>query len=189
MRCEKRKKWPSFDSPGISLRIAVMVAIVVASTLVLRFCGHLLIRANELGRNCFQLPPYDCKRRHFKIAMVTLSDDAESIPDRSFEGIMKMVEPNKRNYAYKHGYDFIDATIVLDMQRPPSWSKVLAVRAFLPHYDWVFWNDADSLVTNPDIALEDILYSIAGNMEYERMPNFILTKDVTGVNADFGGLK
>lgn len=38
-------------------------------------------------------------------------------------------------------------------------------------------------MTNPDIALEDILYSIMGNMEYERMPNFILTKDVTGVNA------
>ncbi|KAH9321812.1 hypothetical protein KI387_016451, partial [Taxus chinensis] len=183
MKREKKKKWPRFDSQGVSLRIAITVLIVIASTLVLLSCGHLLIRANEFGRNCFQFPPHDCKRRQFKIAMVTLSDESDSIPDRSFEGIMKMVEPNKRNYAHRHGYDFIDASIVLDRQRPPSWSKILAVRAFLPDYDWIFWNDADSLVTNPDITLEDILYSVSGNMEYEKMPNFILTKDVTGVNA------
>jgi len=30
----------------------------------------------------------------------------------------------------------------LDKERPPSWSKILAVRKSLPHYDWVFWNDA-----------------------------------------------
>lgn len=191
MKDEKKKKitrLPVFESHGIALPIVIMLGTVIASAVVLRSCGHLLARANVLGRKCFQMPnnnddPCDYRRRKFRIAMVTLSDESDGIPDRSFEGVMKAVEPNKRSYAEKHGYDFIDATYVLDRRRPPSWSKILAVRTHLPHYDWMFWNDADSLVTNPDITLEDILYSIVGNMEYEKMPHFILTKDVTGVNA------
>lgn len=191
MKDEKKKKskrLPVFESPGIALPIVIMVGTLIASAVVLCSCGHLLARANVLGRECFQIPnnnddSCDYRRRKFRIAMVTLSDESDSISDRSFEGVMKAVEPNKRSYAEKHGYDFIDATYVLDRRRPPSWSKILAVRTHLPHYDWMFWNDADSLVTNPDISLEDILYSIVGNMEYEKMPNFILTKDVTGVNA------
>lgn len=74
--------------------------------------------------------------------MVTCSDGSARIPGRSFEGVMELVTPNKKAYVAKHGYEFIDASVLLDPIRPPSWSKVLAVKEHLPKYDWVFWNDA-----------------------------------------------
>jgi hypothetical protein len=80
--------------------------------------------------------------RSYKFAMVTCSDGSRINPQRSFEGLMELVTPNKRSYVARHGYEFVDASDVLDKERPPSWSKILAVKKNLPHYDWVFWNDA-----------------------------------------------
>jgi mannan polymerase II complex MNN10 subunit len=74
--------------------------------------------------------------------MVTCQDDGNRNPGRSFEGLSQLVTPNKLSYAKRHGYRFIDASPLLDRSRPPSWSKILAVRHHLAHYDWVFWNDA-----------------------------------------------
>ncbi|CAM6016362.1 unnamed protein product [Sphagnum balticum] len=121
--------------------------------------------------------------RSYRFAMVTCSDGSRTNPQRSFEGLMELVTPNKRSYVARHGYEFVDASDVLDKERPPSWSKILAVRKSLPHYDWVFWNDADSVVTNPAISLEEIIHSVVGDTEPNNMPDFIITKDVTGVNA------
>lgn len=105
-------------------------------------------RANDLGRQCTSMhlnrhaEPSSPPRR---FAMVTCSDGSNTNPQRSFEGLMDLVTPNKRSYVERHGYDFIDASDVLDRGRPPSWSKILAVSKHLPHYDWVFWNDVVSL--------------------------------------------
>ncbi|EFJ20553.1 hypothetical protein SELMODRAFT_443878 [Selaginella moellendorffii] len=148
--------------------------------------GVLLLRANDLGRQCVaassssMIPP---SSRTYRFAMVTCSDGSSSVPHRSFEGLMELVTPNKRAYVDLHGYDFIDASDCLDRSRPPSWSKILAVRKHLASYEWVFWNDADSLVTNPTISLEDIVNSVVGDVEFQDMPDFIVTEDVTGVNA------
>lgn len=64
---------------------------------------------------------------------------------RSFSGVGKTVAGNKEAYAARMGYVFVDAGGMVDHSRPPSWSKILAVRSQLPNYDWVFWNDAVSL--------------------------------------------
>jgi mannan polymerase II complex MNN10 subunit len=61
------------------------------------------------------------------------------------------VEPNKRGYVLRHGYAYIDASSSLDPSRPPSWSKILAVRKHLPDFDWVFWND----VVSDDASWDD----------------------------------
>lgn len=161
-----------------------LLAVSIVSLFLVHGTGVVLFRANNLGRQCFETPIEDRDSlKRFKIAMVTCSDESGTNPKRSFQGLMKLVEPNKRSYAERHGYDFIDESDIVDKTRPPSWSKILAVRKNLPKYDWIFWNDADSLVTNPNINLEDVLYSITGNMDYEDMPDFIVTEDVTGVNA------
>eukprot|EP00249_Psilotum_nudum_P006590 c19912_g1_i2 orf=218-967(+) len=141
-------------------------------------------RANHLGRLCLDVKPKgERNSRNSKFAMVTCTDGASSIPGRSFEGLMELVTPNKRSYAEKHGYDFVDASYLIDKSRPPSWSKIISVRQHLANYDWVFWNDADSVVTNPTIALEDIVHSVVGDTKFEEMPSFLVTEDVTGVNA------
>ncbi|KAH7288561.1 hypothetical protein KP509_31G031500 [Ceratopteris richardii] len=166
--------------------VILVIIMIVLSAILIYGSGLLLERANFLGRQCVDLKV--SKQRHssaskFKFAMVTCQDGGKGVPGRSFEGLADLVSPNKRSYAKRHGYDFIDASSLLDRSRPPSWSKILAVRKHLPHYDWVFWNDADSLVTNPTIALDDIIDSIVGSIDFENMPDFIVTEDVTGINA------
>lgn len=82
-----------------------------------------------------------------RIAIVSFSDEERGATGgerRSFRGVMEAVRGNKRAYAERMGYDFFDARNLVDPSRPPSWSKILAVRSQLPYYDWVFWNDAVS---------------------------------------------
>lgn len=74
----------------------------------------------------------------------------------------KVVQPgidNKRDYCHEHGYDFICATESLDKSRPVAWSKILLVQKALenPSYKWVFWSDAESLITNKALTVEDII--------------------------------
>lgn len=64
---------------------------------------------------------------------------------------------NKERYAARHGYGFAGYSHSLDPSRPPYVSKLAAIRAQLPGYDWVFWTDADSLVMNPLVRLESII--------------------------------
>ncbi|KAJ7297506.1 hypothetical protein O6H91_03G049100 [Diphasiastrum complanatum] len=179
----KQNRCPSpFGSVKPAVR-PVLILLLLCSFLVYG-SEILLIHANDFGRQCTDLMQASKQTaKQFKFAMVTCSDGASTIPQRSFEGIIELVTPNKKRYVQRHGYDFIDASDLLDRARPPSWSKIIAVRKYLPNYDWIFWNDVDSLVTNPSIALEDIIGSIAGNANFEDMPDFIVTEDVTGVNA------
>ena len=80
--------------------------------------------------------------------------------------------PNKRRYCRHHGYEFIERTDGFDPSRPPSWSKVLFVKEQLPHFDWLFWTDADSLVMNNSMRLERFI---------EEGCDMVLTHDDFGV--------
>jgi len=140
-----------------SVRLLRALLLLIGSLLLLCFLcfygpGLLLTRANELGRQCIELRkswPYNNKNQyhqhhphHNRFALVTCSDGLTTIPQRSFEGMMELITPNRKRYVERHGYQFIDASGTLDKDRPPSWSKILAVKTHLSAYDWVFWNDA-----------------------------------------------
>lgn len=167
-------------------KYSILGGLLAALLLVgLVFCSEaLFIRANAMGRQCLDINHMReqsvNRQSKEKFAIVTSTDGGGKIPGRSFDGLMALVAPNKENYARRHGYTFINASNTLDKSRPPSWSKILAVRKHLPDFDWVFWNDVDSLVTNPEISLEDIIDSAVGSTA---LPDLIITKDVTGVNA------
>jgi hypothetical protein len=100
-----------------------------------------------------------------------------SLADKEFSGIAEISSPNKQRYAAKHGYEFICADHLIDASRSASWNKVLwivrSMRVQMP--DWIFWTDADSLVMNGEIRLEDII----GDGEHD----LIITKDENGLNA------
>jgi glycosyltransferase involved in cell wall biosynthesis len=81
---------------------------------------------------------------------------------------------NKQQYADRHGYDVIVDGDVIDETRPTSWSKLLAMRKYLPYYDYLFYVDADTLVTNPELKLEDIV-----DYGYDQ----ILAADRNGLNC------
>jgi glycosyltransferase involved in cell wall biosynthesis len=85
-----------------------------------------------------------------KIAVVTLFT-----PEIAAYG--ELAARNKRDYATIQGYDLICHRATLDQSRPPAWSKVLAILRELPKYDWVFWTDADALIMNHGIRLEDLI--------------------------------
>jgi mannan polymerase II complex MNN10 subunit len=65
---------------------------------------------------------------------------------------------NKRAYAARHGYEVRCYRDVFDPCRYASWGKLVAIdRAFDEGFDAVFWTDADSLITNYSIKLEDLI--------------------------------
>ncbi|KAK8935763.1 hypothetical protein KSP39_PZI013287 [Platanthera zijinensis] len=193
---------PSLCAPSAALlrrrRLHILLLTLFSFLLLLAFlssCSAVLRRANDFGRRCIPhrsdfsgLFTPDANRS-MSIAMITFSEEGggdgerRATRRRSFSGVMAAVGGNKRAYAARMGYDFIDARDLVDPSRPPSWSKVLAVRSQLPSHDWVFWNDADTVVTNPDISLEDILGAVIGQEASDISPDLVVTEDVNGINA------
>lgn len=68
-----------------------------------------------------------------------------------------LTNPSKAEYCRRWGYTFECAERSLDTTRHPSWSKILHVRNLLDDYDWVFWLDADALIMNPGVPIEDLI--------------------------------
>lgn len=78
--------------------------------------------------------------------------------DNKFFEAGKITAQNKFNYAMKHGYNFhvfrSDYQIYKD---PVSWYKIEWMEKHLSEYDYIFWSDADVLITNSDIKIEDLI--------------------------------
>ncbi|KAL6911476.1 hypothetical protein ACP4OV_000281 [Aristida adscensionis] len=171
--------------------LLLLLPLVLLLFFVLHPIPSLLRRANSLGRRC--LPPaadrllLPVPGPRLSLVIVTLSDEGAggvSSPGRSFRGVLAASVRNKRAYAAAHGYGLaVLPAAAVDTRRPPSWSKVLALREHLHRNHWLFWNDADTLVTNPDIPLEKILFSAIGHSNFDESPDLILTEDFNGVNA------
>ncbi|KAJ6810026.1 putative alpha-1,6-mannosyltransferase MNN10 isoform X1 [Iris pallida] len=185
----RRRKPP--PPPRPKRRVLLFLSIPVLLFLSLRLPSSVLRRANSLGRRCAPerpfLPPNAPSTQRLRIAMATFSfsggrEDGLS-RRRSFEGLADLAGRNKRGYAERMGYGFVDAERLVDPHRPPSWSKIPAVRSCLGDYDWVFWNDADTIVTNFEISLENILESAIGHMDFNASPDLVVTEDINGVNA------
>ena len=74
------------------------------------------------------------------------------------KGLKKALE-SKRTYAEKHGYKYIEANEESwDRTRPVAWSKVillLKILKGLPKGDLVWLSDADVLITNMDLKVEE----------------------------------
>ncbi|XP_074559117.1 putative alpha-1,6-mannosyltransferase MNN10 [Curcuma longa] len=177
----------------------LLVLLVSAASLLLALAfaraaaAGILRHANSFGRRCSpegyvgeeeEATAAQQQRRRPRIAMVSFSDEAEGGGRlRSFRGVGEAVAGNKRAYAGGMGYRYVDSRGLVDPGRPPSWSKILAVQSLLPRYDWVFWNDADTIVMNPSISLESILHAAIGHMDFDKAPDLVVTEDTNGVNA------
>ncbi|KAG9325258.1 hypothetical protein KVV02_000006 [Mortierella alpina] len=68
---------------------------------------------------------------------------------------------NKREYATKHGYDFVARGAEFAQEdhrgRRLVWGKIGAIQKVLPHYEWLFWMDMDAVVADLDKDLRDII--------------------------------
>ena len=105
--------------------------------------------------------------QHLKVGIITLCD-------AGVEAICAESTANKQAYADLHGYDLIVDEDIVDKSRPASWSKLLAMRKYLPNYDFVLYIDIDTIIMNPDRRLEDIV-----DFNYDQM----LAADKNGLNC------
>lgn len=72
------------------------------------------------------------------------------IMDYAQYGIM-----SKSMYCARHGYAFCLETALLDKSRAPSWSKIPLVKRLLEQgNEWVFWSDADAIITDYSLRLD-----------------------------------
>ncbi len=88
-------------------------------------------------------------KRRFGILTLCSGAMREQIGDFAAKG--------KQAYADRHGYDFLYETELLDPTRDGSWNKIPWLQKYLPCYEWLLWSDADCIISNGDIRLEDIL--------------------------------
>jgi hypothetical protein len=71
---------------------------------------------------------------------------------------------SKKKYCEKWKYSFDDDESIYDDSRHPAWSKVLLLKKCLTEkledknkYDFVVWMDADTMIMNDEILLEDLI--------------------------------
>lgn len=106
-----------------------------------------------------------------KIAVVTSYDN-------NFLDVANIVMPRWRDYCQKHGYVFIEK-IACGSGRHPVWDKVYFTHKVLEtnEYDYVLYLDADTLVTNPEIKVEDLI------IEYSQNKDLMISDDCHGLNV------
>ena len=99
-----------------------------------------------------------------------------SMYNEDFKELAKITHTgNKVKYAEKHGYPISVKTNGFSPEENINFSKIrLIMQMFNSDIDWVFWLDADAMITNFDIKLESFIDS-----DY----HFIITEDNNGLNA------
>jgi mannan polymerase II complex MNN10 subunit len=77
--------------------------------------------------------------------------------DANYNDVGAISVPNKEVYAKQHGYDYLLSHETLEPSRPASWNKLRLMQKHISEYDWLWWNDADTLIMNPETKLESLV--------------------------------
>jgi len=104
-------------------------------------------------------PPPETVARRPRIGVLTLADPAGASTARyaALAAYADAALANKRAYADFHGYELVVAEAETTAARPAPWSKLAALRAHLPKFDWLLYLDGDALVANPAVCLEGLV--------------------------------
>jgi hypothetical protein len=82
-----------------------------------------------------------------KIGLVTLYDE-------HIAAYGDITAENKRRYCERHGYRFYHYKAKIFDGLHPSWSKLAALNRAWEDNDWLFWSDADAIIVNDAVRLE-----------------------------------
>lgn len=66
---------------------------------------------------------------------------------------------NLTYYVITHGYTLIIYNELFNEDVVPCWNKVIAILANLKSYDYIVWFDADAIISNPNIRIENFIKS------------------------------
>ncbi|CAB4416133.1 unnamed protein product [Rhizophagus irregularis] len=100
---------------------------------------------------------------------------------------------NKRGYAQRNGYSFVgrsaEFTQQVSKKRKTVWGKFDAIEKVLPHYDWVFWLDMDTVIMNYNVTVEGLFEKFAeivGGWEEFEKKHLIVARPVHDVMINAG---
>lgn len=98
-----------------------------------------------------------------------------TISTPNIENFSLATEATKKRYCERHGYILAAYSEKLD-GRPASWSKVLALLECFERYqaDWFFCLDADAMILNPEVRLQDLV---------DQRADLIISHDLNGLHA------
>ncbi|KAF2270453.1 hypothetical protein CC78DRAFT_133154 [Lojkania enalia] len=110
-----------------------------------------------------------------RIAIVTFITDQKSYLHISLK--------NKDHYARRHGYDFIVDYESHTDKGTCYWKFNMMERLIKQgKWDWIWWVDFDTLITNTDIKVADIIQDELANVTNADSIDWLLTHDCNGLN-------
>lgn len=77
-----------------------------------------------------------------------------------FSPMERVSGPNKIRYAERHGYRYYPMETVPSEHkygRHPSWFKIPSIMDAMEKFDWIWWSDADVIVSNLDMGFDDLI--------------------------------
>jgi mannan polymerase II complex MNN10 subunit len=121
-----------------------------------------------------------------RIAIVTFTTQEESYTHLSLKNKNRKLSVSQKSaksdnckvYARRHGYDlFVDWETI--EPRGPYWYKFVMLEQVIAKekYDWIWWIDFDTLITNTTVKLEDIIQESLENSTRPNDIDFLLNVD------------
>jgi mannan polymerase II complex MNN10 subunit len=80
-----------------------------------------------------------------------------SMYNQGFEPLGRYCGLGKVEYCNRHSYNCIIKTSDFEKDRHIYWNRVKFLIQYLPKYDWIFWCDADAIIMNQTIKLENLI--------------------------------
>ncbi|KAA8616813.1 Glyco-transf-34 domain containing protein [Pyrenophora tritici-repentis] len=119
-------------------------------------------------------PPVEHKKP--RVAVVTFTTQQQSYIHLSMK--------NKDHYARRHGYDFVaDYEAHSSTGNPVYWKFDMVERLIKSKkYDWIWWIDFDTLVTNTAVKLTSIIDEELQKASNPDEVDFIFSHDCNGLN-------
>lgn len=77
--------------------------------------------------------------------------------DFKYKPLAEITFKNNIEYCKKHGYDFIQYTNNINLDKSAYWQKYLAIKRHIRNYKWILYLDADCMIMNYNIKLEDLV--------------------------------
>jgi mannan polymerase II complex MNN10 subunit len=131
-----------------------------------------------------------------RIALVTFITDEKSYihlslknKDRKSIGATSCVPLSSLNtinpdYARRHGYDFITDYEAHTPRGTTYWKFNMMERLIATEkWDWIWWLDFDTLITNTDIKVHDIIAETLANATDPDNIDFLTSHDCNGLNT------
>ncbi|KAF2727594.1 hypothetical protein EJ04DRAFT_505494 [Polyplosphaeria fusca] len=110
-----------------------------------------------------------------RIAIVTFITDPKSYLHLSLK--------NKDHYARRHGYDFI-VDYESHTEKGTCYWKFNMMERLIKQgkWDWIWWVDFDTLITNTEIKVADVIEEAMANATNPDAIDWIITHDCNGLN-------